>query len=56
MCIRDSATIDTTKQLFEGRSGFTRTGPYKQYGKRFGDASFLVSSNSIPDDEVNNRD
>ena len=50
------STINTTKLLFEGRAGLTRTGPYKQYGKRFGNASFLIASNTIPQDEASARD
>jgi len=50
------ATINTTKQLFEGRGGLTRIGPYKQYSKRFGDASFLIASNTIPHDEAMSKD
>ena len=46
------ATLETTKQLFEGRSGLTRVGPYKQYGERFGDACFVLASNTLPNDEA----
>jgi len=46
------STIETTKLLFEGRSGFTRVGPYQQFETRFCNASFLVASNTLPADDV----